>query len=169
MSNFREVTISSKGSQKQLFFKRLLDGTNDNMAVDGSATEVVFKLSPPTGEVWRISDWSIYVEDSGTFDAQKWGNGIVLTNGIMPKLSINGTVSDMLGFAIKTSGDLSSICDGLNHHTFGSGNEILTAEWRLINNGQYIRLTEDDEIQLVIRDDLTDLVNQYATIKGYIE
>jgi len=169
MSYFREVDISTAGPQKQLIFKRLMDGTNDNMSVDGSTTEVVFKLSPPTGEVWRIASWNIYIQDSGTFDAEKWGNGIVMTNGIMPRVLINGTLIDMISFPIKTSGDLSSICDGINLHTFGTGNEIITAEWRLINNGQYLRLTDNDEIQLVIRDDLTNLVNQYTTVKGYIE
>jgi hypothetical protein len=169
MSLLRQVTISSTGEQKQLIFKRLVNGSNDNMNVDGSVTPVVFSIAPPAGEVWRIYSWDLYIEDAGSFDAASWGNGITLTNGLMPILNINGTDYDMLEFGIKTSGELSSICDGIQHLTFGAGNEIVTAEWDFINSGQYVRLTENDSIKLVVRDDLTNLVNQYTTIKGYKE
>ena len=169
MSYFREVTLSTSGAQKPLFFHRLSNGVTTNMAVDGSGTAVIFKVSPPVGEVWRIASWSLYIEDAGSFDPEKWGNGITLTNGITPKLSLNGTATNLLDFSLLNTGDLSSICDGLQHLNFGTGNEIVTAEWDFIKRGQYIRLTDVDELQLVVQDNLTGLVNQYSTIKGYIE
>jgi len=169
MSNFRTVNIDPTGPQKPLIFKRLDNGTTDNMNVDGSVTEVVFSVTPPAGEIWRIAHWDIYVEDNGTFDAANWGNGIVLTNGLMPRISISGTISDILPFPILNSGTLSSVAESVQHLTFGTGNEILTASWPIITNGQYLRLTENDSLQLVVRDDLTTLVNQYSFVRGYIE
>ena len=169
MSLLRSVTIQDTGVQKPLFFKRLMNGGSSNMNVDGSVTSVVFEISPPTGEVWRIASWTLYIQDSGTFDASKWGNGLVLTNGIKPVLNIGGTDYDMLDFTIKTSGELSSVCDGLNHLSFGAGDEVITAEWNFVGKGQYVRLTENDSIKLVVNDDLTGLTKQYSLIKGYIE
>ena len=169
MSLLRQVRIDPTGTQKQLFFSRLLNSSNDNMNIDGSITPVEFSISPPTGEVWRIASWSLYIQDSGTFDADKWGNGITLTNGLMPVMNINGTDYNLLDFSIKSSGDLSSICDGLQHLTFGVGDEIITAEWDFTKNGQYVRLTENDSLKLVVNDDLTGLVRQHTTIKGYKE
>ena len=169
MSLLRSVTIQDSGPQKQLFFKRLENGGSADMNVNGSVTPVVFSASPPAGEVWRIASWSLYVQDGGTFDAEKWGNGITMTNGLLPILNIGGTDYDMLEFTIKTSGDLSSVCDGLNHLAFGTGDEIVTAEWDFISKGQYVRLTENDSIKLVVQDDLTGLVKQYSLIKGYKE
>jgi hypothetical protein len=169
MSLLRSVTIQDSGPQKQLFFKRFENGGSADMNVNGSVTPVVFSASPPAGEVWRIASWSLYVQDGGTFDAEKWGNGITMTNGLLPILNIGGTDYDMLEFTIKTSGDLSSVCDGLNHLAFGTGDEIVTAEWDFISKGQYVRLTENDSIKLVVQDDLTGLVKQYSLIKGYKE
>jgi hypothetical protein len=169
MSLLRSVTIQDSGPQKQLFFKRFENGGIADMNVNGSVTPVVFSVSPPAGEVWRIASWSLYVQDGGTFDAEKWGNGITMTNGLLPILNIGGTDYDMLEFTIKTSGDLSSVCDGLNHLAFGTGDEIVTAEWDFISKGQYVRLTENDSIKLVVQDDLTGLVKQYSLIKGYKE
>jgi hypothetical protein len=169
MSLLREVNISTTGTQKQLFFNRLLNGTSDNMAVDGSVAPVEFSLSPPTGEIWRVASWGLYIQDTGTFDAEKWGNGVTMVNGLTPMINLNGTDYDLLDFSIKTSGDLSSVCDGLNHLNCGVGDEIVTAEWDFVSKGQYIRLTENDSIKLVVNDDLTGLVSQYSTIKGYKE
>ena len=169
MSLLRSVTIQDSGPQKQLFFKRLSNGATANMSVNGSITPVVFSISPPVGEVWRIASWSLYIQDSGTFNAEKWGNGIVLTNGLMPRVDSNGTISDLLDFPIINSGDLSSISDGVNHNAFGVGDEIMTAEWSFVDNGQYLRLTENDALQFVVNDDLTSLVKQYSMVKGYIE
>lgn len=170
MSLLREVNLRTTGPQKQLIFKTLADSSgNINMNVDGSTTEKVFFIQPPTGEVWRISSWSMYVQDSGSFDASKWGNGVVMTNGLMPKISINGVVSNMLDFGILNTGDLSRLTHNFNHLTMGTGDEIVTAEWDFIKEGQYLRLTENDQLQIVVRDNLSALVKQATIIRGYKE
>ena len=169
MSLLRSVTIQDSGPQKQLFFKRFENGGSADMNVNGSVTPVVFSVSPPAGEVWRIASWSLYVQDGGTFDAEKWGNGITMTNGLVPMVNYGGTSYDLLDFPLINSGDLSSVSDGINHYAFGAGDEIITAEWSFVANGQYLRLTENDAIQIVVNDDLTGLTKQYSLIKGYKE
>ena len=153
------------GIQRRIFSQRLANGSVDNMAVDGSVTEQVFSVTPPTGEVWRIARWSLFVSDSGTFDTGNWGNGITLTNGLMPKL--NGV--DLLDFPITSTAVLASVGDAIEHYTFGTGNEMVVAKWDFKEAGQYIRLTDTDTLSLVVRDDLTGLDEQYTMISGYKE
>jgi hypothetical protein len=164
------TVLSTSGEQKQIFFERLTDGSSENMAVDGSVTPVIFHIQPPEGEVWRIDGWIIYVEDGGSFDAQKWGNNITITNGFMPRLKRgNNEAVDLLSFGLKSSGDLASISDEFKHLDFGSGNQFVIAKWDFIKTGQYLRLTSDDRLEIVVRDDLTNLVSQFSHIQGYKE
>jgi len=90
-----DIKISKTGPQKELITKRLDtvgDGSGPfNMAVNGSTSPIIFRIKPPAGEVWRIASWNIYVQDSGAFDASKWGNGITIQNGIIVSF-FDGTV-----------------------------------------------------------------------------
>ena len=161
-----------------LFFQRL-DTTGDgsgttNMAVNGSSTSVVFKIKPDIGEIVNITRIMVYIEDAGTFDSGKWGNAVVLTNGINFSNKIEDVVSDILGFNIKTHGDMSSVCFDISHETFGSGNEFVCYRWTFTKAGDAIQLQGEadghaDELQVTINDDMTDLVSQYIVAQGYYE
>ena len=163
----------------KLFYQRVDtvgDGSgNSNMAVDGSITPVVFKISPGEGETIKLARIMIYVEDSGAFDADKWGNGITLANGIDFKVSKNGVVSDLLGFSIKSSGEMASICHDINHESFGIGNEFVSFRWTFEKAGSKISLrgsglilgdAVNDELQLIVNDDLRGLVKMYVHAQG---
>ena len=183
-NKFDSVTISNNtlvvdqttvGEQKELIFRTLDengDGTgNTDMAIDGSTTEVVFRISPPAGEIWRVARWMLYVQDTKGFDVDKWGNGIILTNGIMPRLKQGGITSELLHMAIMTTGDIGALTYDTVLHTFGNTDDILNARWTFTRAGQYVRLIGDygDELQVVIRDDLTGLSKQYVQVQGYKE
>lgn len=163
------------GTQGILFVKRLGtigDGTGvTNMNVDGSIVPVIFKIKPPIGEIWRIATWNLYIQDSGSFDATRWGNGLILTNGVLPRVKIDGITQNLLDFPIKNTGDIAALAGTVTPLAIGVGDEILTAIWSFINQGQYLRLIGDneDELQLVIQDDLTALNMQYVQVLGYKE
>jgi len=170
-----DVILSTAGAQKEIIVQRLDtvgDGSgSSNMAVDGSVTPVIFRIKPPAGEIWRIASWNIYVQDSGTFDASLWGNGITLANGIATSF-FDGTSSiSLLQHTIKSSGDVSAVATRIDYLTMGSGDTILTAHWDFILQGQYIRLVGDnnEELRVVISDDLTGLTAQYVQAMGYKE
>ena len=145
------------------------DGTGStNQAVDGSVTPVTFKVAPAAGETILISRVMFYIEDTGNFDADEWGNGITLTNGVQMKRKKNG-VTTSFGAACKTTGDLAGMMYDINHFAFGIGNEIVCGRLTFTKFGQFMRLSGNagDEFQIVIQDDLTGLVNQRVTAQGY--
>ena len=161
-------------TQKELFIRRL-DTVGDgsgafNMAVNGSVTPVVFKVAPPAGEIWRIATWNLYVQDAGTFDASKWGNGITMNNGITLELVDSG-VMPLLQFPVKTSGDVAAIAENINFITIGTGDNIMTAIWSFVSSGQYLVLDGDkgEALQVTVRDNLTGLSSQYIQVSGYKE
>jgi len=156
-----------------LFYQRLDetgDGSgNDNMNIDGSSAPIIFKIKPGIDESLKIARIIVYVEDSGTFDAEKWGNGITMSNGIEFKLKQNGIPVNKLGFNIKSSGDMAGICHDLNHQAFGTGNEFVTFRLTFTKAGRYVRLSgaEGDEMQCIINDDLSGLVKMHIIAQGF--
>ena len=154
-----------------LFYQRLDtvgdgSGTSNIALADGSSTPVIFRIVPEDGELVKIARLMIFVEDTGTFDSGDWGNGITLTNGFNFKLTRDGVTTDLLGFGIKTTGEMSSICHDLDHRSFGSGNEFVSFRWTFTKAGATVNLYNDDELQLVINDDMTDLVKMYVHAQG---
>ena len=137
-----------------------------NMNVDGSVTAVTFKIEPAPGELYKIARVMIFVEDNGTFDSDKWGNGIVLANGFNFKLQRNGVTTDLIGFGIKTTGEMTSICHDIDHRSFGTGNEFVSFRWTFTKAGSTINLYNGDELQLVVNDDMTDMIKMYVHAQG---
>jgi hypothetical protein len=165
------------GAQKTIICRQadtVGDGTGSiNMNVNGSVTPVIFRIKPPPTEVYRFAWWMLTIEDTGSFDSSGWGNngGVPLTNGIIFQKSVNGVTTQLFNCEIKSHIDLASMAIDFNYHAFGSGNEFVTARWKVTDTGQYFRLdgATNDELQIVIRDDLTYLVSQRLRVSGYIE
>lgn len=166
---------STEGPQKPLFLRRMDetgDGTgNDDMAVDGSSTPVTFKIAPGAGEIIRLSRTMLYVQDTGAFDATKWGNGITLTNGQKFEIKIGAVTTDLLGFNVKTLGDVASIAFDVTHFAIGTGDEFSGGRLTFTKMGQYVRLDGDnnDELLFTVNDDQTDLTRQHIMAQGYYE
>lgn len=159
------------GPQRPLFIKRLSNGVTDNMNVNGSITPEVFKIAPPAGQKWRIARWMLSITDQKGFDVGTFGANGLLTNGIMPRIKIGGVTSDMLDFGIRSNGDIAATAFDMDLYTFGNTDDILTGRLSFTRMGQFIRLDGDsgDELQVVIRDDLTTLTSFYIQAQGYIE
>lgn len=149
------------------------DGTGTlNMAVDGSSTPVTFKVAPSSGTILRIARIIVFVEDSGSFDADKWGNNITLANGQRLNVKQNGLTRNLLTqWNIKTSGDMAAVCHDATLNNWGQGNGFATFRLTFARAGQLVRLdgSKGDELQWVIRDDQTGLVKQYITFQGFYE
>jgi hypothetical protein len=150
------------------------DGTGSiNMNVNGSVTPVIFRIKPSPTEVYRLAWWMLTIEDTGSFDSSGWGNnsGVPLTNGIIFQKSVNGVLTQLFNCEIKSHIDLASMVVDFNYYAFGTGNEFVTARWKVTDTGQYFRLdgANNEELQIVIRDNLTHLVSQRVRMSGYIE
>lgn len=166
-----QTVESAYGEQRTLFALRMSNGTTDNMAIDGSVTEQVFKIAPPDGQVWRIAEWSIYIEDEKGFNVTSYGSNGVLPNGMELRFKQANDTNNLLAFPIKTNGDIAGVTYNVDLHTWGNDNDVLTAQWKVLDAGQYMRLRgkTGDELQVAIRDDMTFLAKQYILVKGYIE
>ena len=153
-----------------LLYQRL-DTTGDgsgttNMNVDGSVTPVTFKIEPGAGDLYKIARIIIFVEDNGTFDSDKWGNGITLANGFNFKLQRDNVTTDLIGFSIKTTGEMASVCHDIDHRSFGTGNEFVSFRWTFTKAGSAIDLYNEDELQLVVNDDMTNMIKMYVHAQG---
>ena len=161
-----KVDTTSIGEQRPLFFSRLKDANgNDNLTVDGSTTPVEFYIQPNKGEIIMIARWMIFIQDSKGFDITSLGSNGSLANGL--DIQLNG--QSLLGYTIKSNGDIASIAYDMTLHTFGNADDILTARWTFTNAGQYIRLTENDKLSVIVQDDLTSIVNINIQSQGYYE
>lgn len=150
------------------------DGTGDNnMAVDGSTTPVTFRCKPASGVIYRVARIIISVRDTGAFDSGGWGNlgSTPLTNGMLAQVIWNGTTNVLTNEPVQSHIDLAALSYDVSHHNWGSGDEFVVFRFTFTKAGQYIRLDGDtnDELQFLVRDDLTDLVQQRISVQGYVE
>ena len=148
---------------------------SDNLAVDGSVTPQIFALrntttrTPITIDITRLI-FTAQTDDTVTLP--KFGDIIGgLTNGIVLR-SVNGIQSNI--FNAKTNGELANLMfdfdvitkanpaqgqDGfLGRLTFAGQNKI----------GVTIRIAENDDLQLIVQDDLSSLVEFKIKMEGHI-
>ncbi len=171
-----EKYLKNTGEQKRIITRKLDtvgNGTGaKDMAVDGSTIPVPFLVKPAAGEVLRVARWILTIRDGGSFDSGGWGNngGSPLDEGLLVEM-IQDSVTYPLLDAVKSHVDVASLCYNLSHHSWGSGDEFLVARWTFTATGQYLRLVGDDgdELRVVVRDDLTHLVEQTIYVQGYYE
>lgn len=172
------VSQAINGAQNHLvmrFLDTVGDGTGTtNANGDYSVTQGIFRIAPGAGEIFRISRMIIMVEDTSGMTPVEYGNiGSALTNGIQLRCHDGTTtICDFTnGDPITRNGDWAGRCYDANLLTWGASNEILAIRWTFTESGQFIRLDGDanEELQIVLDDDMTDLINHTFYINGYKE
>jgi len=155
------------------FAQDLADSNNENGNKDYSVTPGVFTFKPASSEVWHISRLMIYIRDTGSFDADKYGNNITLTNGIKIEIKQNGVVQRTLTNAqpIMSNSHWGKFCYDTNLSTYGTGDESLAVRWTITKAGTYIKLSDAlvDTIEITLNDDLSGLVEHTFLFQGYKE
>ncbi len=153
---------------------RILDtignGSGTKNAIGNYGTATKFLIKPAAGEVFIIARMIGHVVDSGTFDSSKYGNSIVLTNGIKAGYTRGNKTYDLMdGMAVKTNVDWAGVCYDINVSSFGSGDEYLDFRWTFSKSGTWIELNgnDGDELWIELEDDFSDLIAQYFTVQGY--
>jgi len=171
---------NSVGPVKLDFFRYLsTDGTTNgtkNAIGDYSDTGsglTIFSIQPPDGVVYRCSRIMPFIEDAGSFDSGKYGNSVVLTNGIEVRVQDDsGTIIDMTdGVPIKTNPHWKRLCYDVDPSAYGTGNEAVGVRWTFTKAGQYIRLdgSNNERLEVLLHDAFDDLVGHYFQVQGYIE
>lgn len=149
------------------------DGTGTTNAIgDYSSTPLSLRYRPTNAtEEFIIHRMIISVEDAGNFDADQYGNGITLTNGlrIYVKNSSDDILEEITSFPILSSGDLAAHCHDVTLFSFGIGNNILTARWTFQKSGIPIVLrgTESEYLEVYLNDDFTGLIKHRFVIQGH--
>jgi len=150
------------------------DGTGTKSATgDYSGAEEIFFIQPAAGEIFLLERLIVYVVDVGAFDADKYGNDITLTNGIvLREKDDDGVIADITdGLPIKTNSHWARNCYDVAHYSYGTGNETLAARWTFSKAGSPIRLAgdENNRLEIVLHDKLDGLVEHTFLVQGSIE
>lgn len=154
---------------------------NDNMAVDGSVTPVLFRVSPANltaGVEWDLTRFMLSFRGAGYGtppnnqpDDAGFGTMGPLTNGIYIR-SVNGITKNL--FNAKTNFDLKSRMYDIDYSLDNKNGEFGARGRRSINgddkNGVTIRLeaVTEDEFQLWVNDDLTDMTEMVMVVQGHV-
>lgn len=141
-----------------------------NMAVDGSVTPVIFTICPPANATWDLTRIIGNITDSSAMDDGLFGGTPSLSNGVILRVSDGYDknifiVSDNGGFTERAydarySDKAPAGLYGFSfRRTFAGQNK----------NGVVIRLdgSTNDQLQLIIQDDLTDLVKFACVAQGH--
>ncbi len=144
-------------------------GTVNAIGTYAAAAEE-FILSPPAGKVYEVARMLVTVEDAGSFDASKYGNGVVITKGIVITGQSKGTAIEITdpNELINTNAEWGSYCYDADVKTWGTGNELLLVRWTFSKAGSPIVLDSraEDFIKITLNDDFDDLVSHHFHFQG---
>ena len=153
----------------------LLNGSNNNMNVDGSGTPVTFSWYNTSTTYDVYIKYMIILMSDNKINYGGWGAGIPLTNGFQLYVKIDNT--DILVFNAQTVLDMRSVCAAAEYIDnagelggIGSGNDdaiFLTFECPVPGGIRFDRNSTTDSIRAVVRDDHTGLSNLVIKIVGY--
>lgn len=145
---------------------------NTNMNVNGSVTPVVFGVRNPTLEdiplVIDISRILFKMFLSSASDLSQFGNIIGgLTNGIVLRRR-DGTTHNII--TARTNGELKNICYDLELIAAkGGAQDAISGRFTFGGQeklGAVVRLSEQEDLEIIIQDDLTSLVRFEVIAQG---
>jgi hypothetical protein len=148
----------------------LRDGASRDANVDGSVTPVEFVYENNEFKTVELERMLVYVEDNGTFDSDKYGNGLVLTTGVGVAIKTAADVIrlDLLdGEPIKTIGEWAAMCYDVDHQDYGVGNEYAAVRWTFARAGKPLRIRRGERLVVTINDDLSTLVAHWFQVQGH--
>ena len=149
--------------------------TSTNMAVNGSVTPVVFRVSPQglsEGTRWDITRVIFVIRSSATpaMDDGKFGNLTSLTNGVVLRVS-DGYTKNI--FNVKNNGEFALQAFDANYSSAAPAGTAAFRCRRTFNgqekNGVVIRLaaSTSDELQVIVQDNLSGLTSFKAIAQGH--
>jgi len=152
---------------KERFASRFMDTVGDGTGsidanVNGSVTPVHFFIKPEPGHMLLMYRAMIHLTDTGSLDSGGFGNGAALTNGLEYGLW-NIAAGDFSGPRVTSQKpivknmDLAAFAFDLTVHTWGLGDEGLTARYTFDEDGEVIVIPDGYAFALRVQDNLTTL------------
>jgi len=164
------------------YLSRLLDSNGDgtgtkNIILDyrdpaDGIGETDYFIQPPAGEIFLITRLLVHIRDGGSFDAEKYGNGVTLTTGIVITLKRGAAVEVDLtdGVPIKSNAQWAQLCYDVAISTYGAGDEYLHARWSFFKGGVpglYLHGDDEDKFVVTVNDKLDTLDEHSFTVQGH--
>ncbi len=164
-------------SNRRPIISQLLDTVGDGSGTfdaigDYSGAAEEFFIAPAAQEIYCITRLIVSLSDAGSFDADKYGNNIDITNGILlhvanasstlyPLIQVNHPVTTNAGWA--------HYCHDFTSHSFGSGQNHGTVRWTFAKSGQMVVLDGglSEKLVVTLEDDFSDLVSHHFLVQGY--
>jgi hypothetical protein len=114
----------------------------------------------------------ISIEDGAGMDADKYGNGITLTNGITVTAENSGVIMNLTDpiHPILKNGHWAHYCFDADVKSWGSGNEHLVARWTFEKFGKplILRGSHEEYLAVNLHDTFTALVEHHFLVQGYV-
>ena len=179
MSTHWRADSGKTGTVKEMISRYLDtvgDGSGTKQAIGDYSSGEDFKITPPSGQIYRITRLVVFIEDTRTFDPNKYGNlGDALGNGISIKTkNANGDIKDLTdGIPITNNAAWGRVCYDATVSNYGGtpANEALHVRWTFAKSGTVIRLVGDNGEFLAaeLSDNLTGLIEHTFLVQGYVE
>lgn len=149
-----------KGTWASRFLDTVGDGSGSIEArVDGSDTPVDFHYAVPEGKILLIDRLIVWIRDAGTFDADKYGNRLVLTNGIIGgRTDESGTfIPRTTQLPVRTNSDWPAYSFSFQYIPIGVGDNVAVAEYSYNKDGGPLVFHGGTSYTLRIADNLLEL------------
>lgn len=128
-----------KGKWASRFLDTVGDGSGSIEAdIDGETVPTVFKYSVPEGKILLVDRLVVWIRDFGAFDAEKYGNGLTLSAGI-----IGGSVDNKTNvftprttqLPVKSNSDWPAYAFDFTYIPIGTGDNVAVAQYVYENDG----------------------------------
>jgi hypothetical protein len=145
---------------------------NSNANVDGSSTPVNFVLTNDSNISVDVARVLIHITDeaSQALTDGQFGALAELTRGIvLRKLNADGTYINYWGGPIKNNGGFGLVAYDKEYDPAPpSGQKGIRVRFTFTKHGSFARLTNGEQLQLVVQDDLTGLVLFNIMAEGHL-
>jgi hypothetical protein len=148
-------------------FAWLANGSTVDMNVDASGT-IAYKYTVPSGKTLEAQRINFGLVD-GAMTYGKFGGLTALTNGIKVEVLDNagGTIIDFFnGQTVKSNEDFAALAGVDAIAEPAAGDDFMPIRWTIAKAGAAMRLQENEVIQLVLQDNLSNLSYFRAMIQG---
>jgi len=146
--------------------ENLKDSSNIDANGDYSLSQTDFKFTSTLDNV-KITRLLVFIQDSGNFSADAYGNNLTLTNGIKLYLKPSGGSKSYINgdLPVKTNSNWSALCYDITLNDFGVGDNSMAVRWTFSKATDLI-LDIGDEFGVDLNDSFTGLVHHYFVIQG---
>lgn len=145
------------------------DGSGDIEAIGNYSIPTEFYISPAENTTLELHRLLIHLTDTGSLDANSYGNGISLTNGVQLSVTDSSGTRILTNPTIFTNSDWGKQCYDAQVLAFGQGDESLNARWTFTRAGVPFILKEPSHrLSIILNDDFTGLNEHNFIVQGNV-